>query len=149
MLQTWRKPAKVFSDFNTVQFAGVMGMVVFVMLLSFMTVPTGHHGGISTDLAKVDHPVSMPSADREDAMTVVVTRDGRLFFRSDQITSDMLPEKIANHLKDPSVERKVYIKADARARWGAVKLALDGVRAAGILRIAILTDQRRSAALHM
>jgi hypothetical protein len=48
MLQTWRKPAKVFSDFNTVQFAGVMGMVVFVMLLSFMTAPTGHHGGIST-----------------------------------------------------------------------------------------------------
>jgi biopolymer transport protein ExbD len=52
-------------------------------------------------------------------MTVVVTRDGRLFFRSDQITSDMLPEKIANHLKDPSVERKVYIKADAQREVGS------------------------------
>jgi biopolymer transport protein ExbD len=47
------------------------------------------------------------------------------------------------------VERKVYIKADMRARWGAVKQALDAARAAGILRVAILTDQRRGVPGHI
>jgi hypothetical protein len=36
-----------------------------------------------------------------------------------------------------------------RARWGAVKLALDGVRAADILRIAFLVFERQPAALHI
>jgi len=149
MLRSWRKPAKLFSDFNTLQFACVMSLVLFVVLVLFRADTRSHHGGISVDMPKVLHPTAMRDADREDAMTVVVTRDGKLFFRSDQVTFDTLPEKIANHLKDPGVERKVYIKADAPARWGALKLVLDGVRAAGVLRIAILTDQQRSAAFHM
>jgi hypothetical protein len=36
------------------------------------------------------------------------------------------------------------VVADMRARWGSVKRALDGVRAAGILRIAFIVDQRKS-----
>jgi biopolymer transport protein ExbD len=51
---------------------------------------------------------------------------------------------IADRVKDKSIERKIYIRADARARWGTVKVVLDGVRAAGILRVAFLVDSRRS-----
>jgi biopolymer transport protein ExbD len=57
-----------------------------------------------------------------------------------------LQHGIAEHLKDRGVERKVYIVADMRAKWGAVKIVLDGVRSAGILRVAFLVDQRRSTA---
>jgi hypothetical protein len=46
-------------------------------------------------------------------------------------------------LKDREVERKVYIVADMRARWGGVRLALDGVKNAGIVRVAFLADQGR------
>src|SRR5580692_8393167 len=71
--ETLRSP-KLFSDFNTLQFASVMGMVVFVLLLVFMTIsPHGH--GISADLPKVLHPVSMPGAWREDVMKVTILRD--------------------------------------------------------------------------
>ena len=143
MLRTWRRSPSLFSDFNTLQFAGVMSMVVFVMLLCFMTAPTAHRG-VSTDLAKVFHSISMPWANREDAMRVTITRDGMVFFGSDRVSSADLPEKIANRLKDHSVERKVYITADLRARWGAIKPVLDGVRAAGVLRVAFLVDQRRT-----
>ena len=116
-----------------------MGMVMFVLLLVFMTIPTDHHGS-SVDLPRVLHPVAMRGADREDAMKVSITRDGRVYFGTEQITFGDLPAKIQDRLKDREVERKVYVVADMRARWGGVRQALDGVRNAGIIRIAILAD---------
>jgi biopolymer transport protein ExbD len=148
MLQTWRKPAKVFSDFNTLQFAGVMSLVVFVMLLMFLTMPTGHCS-TAVDLAKVFHPVSMRGADRGNAMRVSITRDGKVYFGTEQVTPANLELKLEDRLKDPEVEWKVYVVADARARWGSIKPVVESVRAAGLMRVAFLVDQRRSAALHM
>ena len=151
MLQSWRKPAKLFSDFNTLQFAGVMGMVFFVLLFLFMTDTSIIicRRDTSVDLPKVLHAVSMTGANREDAMIVSVTRDGKVYFGVEQVRADALPQKIADRLKDHSVERRVYIKADIRARWGAVKDVVDSVHAAGLVRVAFLVDERRSAALHM
>ena len=135
MLQTWRKPARLFSDLNTLQLACVMGMVMFVLLLFFMMDTAPYHTGVSVDLPRALHPVSMPGADREDVMMVVITRDGRVYFGTDQIPSDVLGVKIGDHLKDRGVERKVYIKADMRARYGAVKDVLNEVQSAGVLRV--------------
>src|SRR5215467_336722 len=144
MLARWRRPPKLFSDFNTLQFACVMSMVVFVILLFFMTAPTSHHS-ISCDLAKVNHPIPMPSANREDAIKIVITRDGKLFFGTEQVDPADLSQKIVDRLKDRSTERKVYVVADMRARWGSIKTVLDGIRNAGVLRIAFVVDQRRIA----
>ncbi len=94
-----------------------MGMVVFVILLIFMTIPTGHHG-ISVDLPEAFHATSMPGAHREDAMKVTILRDGKVYFGAEQLYGGSLSTKIQERLKDREVERKVYISADARARWG-------------------------------
>ena len=127
-----------------------MGMVLVVILLLFMADTRPHHyRSVPVDMAKVARPVSMRDADREDAMIVSVTRDGRVYFGGEQVPPDALPLKIADRLKDHNVERKVHIKADTRARWGAVKQVLDGVRAVGLLRVAFLVEQRRAAAVHM
>jgi biopolymer transport protein ExbD len=142
MLRKFRTAPRLFSDFNTLQFASVMGIVVFIILLVFMTIPTDHHG-VSVDLPQVAHPVSMPGARREDAMKVTVLRDGKVYFGSDQVNVINLPAKIQDTLEDRDVERKVYVEADSRAHWGTVKLVLDGVRSAGITRVAFLADQRR------
>ncbi len=120
-----------------------MGMVVFVVLLIFMTIPVVDHHGGSVDLPKVLHPVTMRGAEREDAIKVWITRDGKVYLGTEQIWLPDLPAKIQDRLKDRDVERKVYIVADRRARWGGVKLALDGVRSAGIIRVAILADLER------
>ena len=70
MLRKPRTSASLFSGFNTLQFASVMGLVVFVVLIIFMTAPTHSHHGFSPDLPQVLHPVAMPGADRDDAMKV-------------------------------------------------------------------------------
>ena len=144
MLGKHRKPPVLFSDFNTLSFAGVMTIVMFVLLLIFMVVqPRPYHHG-SVDLPKVWHSIPMPGAQREDCMTVSVTRDGKIYFGSDRIAPEQVPDRIAEHLKDRDVERKVYIRADMRAKWGTVKLVLDGVRSAGVLRVAFMAYQRKS-----
>jgi biopolymer transport protein TolR len=143
VLRKYRDP-KLFSDFNTLAFASVMGTVLFVLLLVFMTIPVDYHDRPSVDLPHAHHLVSMPGALREDAILISVTRDGKVYFRRDQIAAADLRQKIAEHLKDGTVERKVYIVADMRARWGEINTILDGVRYAGILRVAFLADQHRS-----
>lgn len=143
--QKSRRSLKLFSDFNTLQFASVMAMVVFVILLVFMTIPVDHRG-VSVDLPKVSHAIPMRGALREDAMKISVLRDGKIYFGTDQIDPAALPQKIKERLNDDhSVERKVYISADARTRWANVKNVLEGVRASGILRVVVLADQRRIA----
>jgi biopolymer transport protein ExbD len=144
MLRKSRTPAMLFSGFDTLQFASVMGLVVFVVLVIFMTAPTHPHGGVSADLPQVLHPVAMPGAGRDDAMKVSVMRDGSIYFGSGKVYDLDLPAKIQERLKDRDVERKVYIVADARAHWGAVESALDGVRSAGIVRVAFMTEKRRA-----
>ena len=148
MLQSWRKPAKLFSDFNTLQFASVMSLVVLVVLLVFMTRPTADRG-ISIDPPKVLHPVSMPNAGREDAMVVSIFRDGKVYFGVERVNPADLPQRITDRLKDHSVEKKVYINADLRARWGSVRQVLESVHSAGILRAAFLTDQRQTVPTHI
>ena len=147
MLQSWRKPAKLFSDFNTLQFASVMSLVVFVPLVVFLVNTEPFHHG-SVDLPKVLHPVVMRGANREDAIKVTITRDGKVYFGTDQIVPANLPAKIAERLKDKSVERKVYIVADMRARWGSIKPVLESVHAAGILRVAFLANERHASPVH-
>ena len=61
-------------------------------------------------------------------MVVNVTRDGTVYFAIDQINPANLPQKIADRMKDQSVERKIYIKADMRTNGGNVRQVLDGVR---------------------
>jgi biopolymer transport protein ExbD len=122
MLRSWRKPQTLFSDFNTLQFACVMCIVLLVPLTLFMTYTPPHHG-VSADLPEVTHAVSMPGALREDAMKITITRDGRAWFGTDPIyLGEDLSAKIRRRLEDHMIERKVYITADMRAHWGSVSL---------------------------
>ena len=135
-----RTSPKLFSEFDATAFASILVVLVFTVWV-FQGMSYHPHHGISVDLPKVLHPVAMRSALREDAMKVTILRDGKVYFGNEQIYQGSLAAKIQDRLKDREVERKVYIVADMRARWGGVRLALDGVKNAGIVRVAILADQ--------
>jgi biopolymer transport protein TolR len=140
LVHKFRTSPKLFSSVDASALAGILMVLLFVMM-----VPDEYrnYARMSVDLPKASHPIAMRDALREDTMMMIVTRDGRVYFGSDQINVSDLPIKIQDRLKDREVERKVYVKADMRAPWGRVKLALDGVRTAGIFRVAILADQGR------
>jgi biopolymer transport protein ExbD/biopolymer transport protein TolR len=133
---------KLLSGIDTTAFAAIMAVLVFVELIAGTMSYSPHHG-VSIDLPRILYPVSMPGAMRDDVIQVSITRDGKVFLGSEQIVPDFMTEKIQVRLTDLQVERKVYIRADGRARYGTIKAVLDGVRSSGIIRVAFLVDQRR------
>jgi len=135
------RPNQLICSINVAGFVGVMLALLYLL----MPWRADEYRGPAVDLAKVSAPVPMRAADREDAMIVAITRDDHIFFRTDNVRIDELPGKIRESVSRGS-ERKVYIKADARAKYVWVSEVLDNVRSAGIEKIGFLVDQRRPAA---
>jgi biopolymer transport protein ExbD len=123
-------------------FAGIMFVLVWLLMAPFMHF-AGHRREVSVDMPRVLHPVSMLDADREDAMRIGITREGRVFFGNDIIRPSDLPRKIEERVGN-SAGSKIYIRADARAKYGWVKELLEGVQASGVEKIGFLVDQRRT-----
>ena len=131
--------AKISSDINVTPMVDVM----LVLLIIFMVVTPMLQHGVSVDLAKVNSPEQMPDADKEDALLVSVTRDGQVYFGSDQISVDNLTNKVKDRLANKP-DKRVYVKADMRARFGGVVQVVDAVRAAGVDDLGLLTEQRKT-----
>jgi biopolymer transport protein TolR len=130
--------AKVNSDINVTPMVDVM----LVLLIIFMVVTPMLQKGVSVDLAKVNNPEQMPDADKEDALVVAVMRDGKVYLGNDQIAPDQLTPKVKDKLAN-RVDKRVYIRADARAKYGSVVDVVDNVRAAGVDQLGLLTDQKK------
>jgi biopolymer transport protein ExbD/biopolymer transport protein TolR len=130
---------KVNSNINVTPMVDVM----LVLLIIFMVITPMLQKGVSVDLAKVNSPSAMPDADKEDALIVAVMRDGKLFFGNDRVEADQLTQKVKDRLSN-RVDKRVYIRADARAKYGSVVEVVDNVRAAGVDDLGLLTDQRKS-----
>ena len=132
--------SKVTSDINVTPMVDVM----LVLLIIFMVVTPMLQKGISVDLAKVNSPEQMPDADKEDALLVSITRDGKVYFGSEQVQDiDGLTTKVKDRLANKA-DKRVYVKADMRTRFGGVVKVVDSVRAAGVDDIGLLTDQKKT-----
>jgi len=119
--------------------------VVLVLLIIFMVITPMLQKGVSVDLAKVNNPAQMPDADKEDALIVAIMRDGKVFFGNDQIAPDQLTSKVKDRLANRT-DKRVFIRADARAKYGSVVDVVDHVRAAGVDDLGLLTEQRKQNA---
>jgi len=132
--------SKVNSDINVTPMVDVM----LVLLIIFMVVTPMLQKGISVDMAKVNNPEQMPDADKEDALLVSITRDGKVYFGSEQVPDvDSLTQKVKDRLTNKA-DKRVYVKADMRTRFGGVVKVVDSVRAAGVDDLGLLTDQRKT-----
>ena len=116
--------------------------VMLVLLIIFMVITPMLQHGKTVDLAKTNNPVQMPDADKEDALLVAVTRDGGIFFGTEKISADQLTNKIKDKLANRT-DKRVFVKADARAKYGDVADVVDNVRSAGVDELGLLTEQRK------
>jgi biopolymer transport protein ExbD/biopolymer transport protein TolR len=117
--------------------------VMLVLLIIFMVITPMLQKGVSVDMAKVNNPIPMPDADKEDALLVSVMRDGKIYFGTDVVTADALTQKVKDRLAN-RVDKRVFIKSDARAKYGAVVDVVDNVRSAGVDDVGLLTEQTKT-----
>jgi biopolymer transport protein TolR len=130
---------KVNSNINVTPMVDVM----LVLLIIFMVITPMLQHGVSVDMAKVNNPEAMPDADKEDALLVSIMRDGTVYFGTDKLPPDQLTGKVRDRLAN-RVDKRVFVKADARARFGSVVEVVDNVRAAGVDQLGLLTEQRKA-----
>ncbi len=119
-----------------------MADIMLVLLIIFMVITPLITQGHPVNMANAQNAEKMPYADRDDAVIVAVTRDGN-FFLSPGNNKIALGE-IGDDIKDlmaTRLDKTVYVRSDARAKYGDVVKAVDQIRATGIENIGMLTEK--------
>jgi biopolymer transport protein ExbD len=132
----------VMSSPNVIPMADIM----LVLLIIFMVVTPMLQKGISVDLAQVSNPKELPDADKDDAVIVAVSGDGKLYLQTAVGTSQVRREDLTKMVKDIIADRAdktVFLKSDARAKYGVVVGAVDEIRSAGVDQLGLLTQKQR------
>lgn len=119
-------------------FAGVMLALLFLMMFGEMY--PMHPRSLPVDMASARHASAQPNARRDDAVTVTITRDGSLYLMNARVTLADIPPQLRD-LMGNREDKTVYVKADARARYADVKVALDAIRSANVTNITFLTER--------
>ncbi len=130
---------KVNSNINVTPMVDVM----LVLLIIFMVITPMLNNKVNVNLPVAASAIVMENANKEDAVTVAVTRDGRTFLGANQVTADDLGPKISK-LLEKQTDKVVFMRADQRANYGKVMDAIDGVRSAGVNQLGLLTEKTDS-----
>jgi biopolymer transport protein ExbD/biopolymer transport protein TolR len=129
------------SDINVTPLVDVM----LVLLIIFMVITPMLQKGVSVDLARVHNPRMMQAAEKEDATVLAITRDGKIYLGSDTISMDKVTGKVRDRVAD-KLDKTIYVKSDARAKYGDVVSVVDAVRAAGVDSIGLLAEKVQTRA---
>ena len=132
------KAPPVVSDINVTPMVDVM----LVLLIIFMVITPMLSKGQTVTMVKARNPIKMQEADKEDAVLIAVTRDGKVFLSpgNQLIQADQLGSKVKD-LQTARTDKTVYIRADARARFASVTDVIDNLRTAGVDQLGLLTEE--------
>lgn len=114
--------------------------VMLVLLIIFIVITPMLSKGITVDMAKAKNPTAMQAADKEDAILIAVSRDGATYLGTDKMAPDAMPQRVKDLLTN-KLDKTVYIRADARARYEKVVDVVDNLRTAGVDQLGLLTEQ--------
>jgi len=133
-----KKAPPVVSDINVTPMVDVM----LVLLIIFMVITPMLSKGVTVTMVKTHNPIKMQEADKEDAVLIAITRDGKVFLSpgNSLIQLDQLSGKVKD-LQQSRTDKTVYIKADARARFAGVTDVIDNLRTAGVDQLGLLTEE--------
>ncbi len=133
-----RKKKKVgaINDINVTPMVDVM----LVLLIIFMVITPMLSKGVSVDLAMTRNPIAMDEADKEDAVLVAITRDGSVFLGRTRSEGTNLGTEVSDVVMN-RIDKTVYVKADARARYERVVEVVNILRTGGVDQVGLLTEK--------
>jgi biopolymer transport protein ExbD/biopolymer transport protein TolR len=130
---------KTLTDVNSEPNVVPMADIMLVLLIIFMVVTPMLQKDVTVDLVRTQNPRNMPDADKEDAVVVAITRDGKTFLGSELVIDNLtteVQERIAAR-----ADKTVFIKSDSRAKYERVVAVVDEVRSAGVDQVGLLTEK--------
>ncbi len=130
------KAPEAVADINVTPMVDVM----LVLLIIFMVITPMLQHGVSVRLAQAQNGRLMPGEEKTNSVVIAITRDGKLFLGTSPVRMSQITTKVKNRLAN-QINKIVYIKSDARAKYGEVTSVVDAVRAAGVEQLGLLTEQ--------
>jgi biopolymer transport protein TolR len=115
-----------------------MADIMLVLLIIMMVITPMLNNHQLVDMAKAKNWQNMPAAERDDAVVVAVTSDGRYFLGNNEIALNQVTSSVEDKLTN-RLDKTVYIRSDERAKYGDVKKVVDAVRDAGVENVGLLT----------
>jgi biopolymer transport protein ExbD len=119
-----------------------MADIMLVLLIIFMVITPMLQKDISVDMVQANNPRDMKDADKDDAIVVAITRDGKIYLGN----TPMSKEDITGQVKDriaTRLDKTVYVKSDSRAKYGTVVEVVDEIRSAGVDQLGLLTEKNK------
>ena len=114
--------------------------VMLVLLIIFMVITPMLSKGVPLDMVKTHNPIPMQAADKTDAVVISVQRDGKTYLNKDQVPPDALAPKVKDLLTN-RVDKEVFLRADARAKYQVVLDVVQNLQSAGVDQLGLLTEQ--------
>lgn len=122
-----------------------MADIMLVLLIIFMVVTPMLTKDIPVDMAATENPRDMQDADKEDAIVVAITRDGRIYIGNQMMQKEDLSGQVKDRIST-RLDKTVYVKSDARAKYGDVVAIVDEIRSAGVDQLGLLTQKLEKGA---
>ncbi len=119
-----------------------MADIMLVLLIIFMVVTPMLQKTHQVDLAPTENAHEMKDADKDDAIVVAVTRDGSIFLGNTKVSKEDITGQIKDRIST-RLDKTVYVKSDARAKYGDVVAVVDEIRSAGVDQLGLLTEKNQ------
>ena len=133
---------KELSDVSSEPNVVPMCDVMLVLLIIFMVITPMLQKGVSVEMAQSINARAMSDADKDDAVVVAVSRDGKIFLGKDQVALSDLAKKVQTMIVD-RLDKTVYVKSDGRAKFEQVVKTVDEIRSAGVDKLGLLTEKMK------
>ena len=117
-----------------------MADIMLVLLIIFMVITPMLQKTTPVDLAMTNNAREMKDADKDDAIVVAITKDGSIYLKNNKTEKEALTDQIKDMISS-RLDKTVYVKSDARAKYGRVVEVVDEIRSAGVDQLGLLTEK--------
>jgi biopolymer transport protein TolR len=121
-----------------------MADIMLVLLIIFMVITPMLQKNMPVNMASVNNAMEMQDADKDDAVVFAVTSDGSIFLGKSRIAKDQITGEVKDRIST-RLNKTVYVKSDARAKYGVVVAVVDEIRSAGVDAVGLLTEKNQRA----
>ena len=127
-----RTPSRPIAEINVTPFVDVMLVLLVIFMITAPLLATG----VQVDLPKA--PASQ-LADQNDAISVTVDRQGRIYLQDHEVALADLGAKLKAITKS-NQDIRIFVRGDGAIAYGQVMAALGTVYDAGYRKVALLTE---------